>query len=235
MRLNVYIASCGFASRRGADELIKKGKVMVNKKIILQPWYQVEDSDEVRVHNRLALSKKMSYLMFYKPKGVITTLKDKFASKRITDFIPFEFKGVFPVGRLDKNSEGLLLLTNDGNLCFKLTHPRFRVEKEYIVNLRGHFKKLDLKKAYIGIKDEGDFLKINKGIIEFSDSGITVLRVVISEGKKRHLRRLFLKLGFKVIFLKRVRVGNLFLGNLKPGEIKVLNKKTLVSKLGVRL
>jgi len=235
MRLNVYIASCGFASRRGADELIKKGKVTINKKIVNEPWYQVSDSDEVRVHNRLAKSKKDAYLMFYKPKGVITTLKDKFASKMITDFIPSEFKGVFPVGRLDKNSEGLLLLTNDGDFCFKLTHPKFKVEKEYIVNVRGNLKVVDLKKAYAGVKDEDDILKIDKGIIGFSGKGMTDLRVVISEGKKRHLRRLFLKLGFKVVFLKRVRISNLILGNLRPGEVKVLNKKTLISKLGVRL
>ncbi|MFH1767818.1 MAG: S4 domain-containing protein, partial [Candidatus Omnitrophota bacterium] len=123
MRLNLFISRSGFASRRKADEMIKKGKVQVNGSEINQPWYNVASGDKVTVQGEVIKEKKYVYLVFYKPKGVTATLKDRFASRSLADYIPDRFKGVFPVGRLDKNSEGLLILTNDGRLSFNLSHP----------------------------------------------------------------------------------------------------------------
>ena len=150
MRLNAFIAHCGFSSRRSADELIKKGQVKVNGRVIKEPWFKVKEKDKVLVKGNWIRPKNFVYLAFYKPRGVVTTLKDKFASKTVNDYLSPSLKGVYPVGRLDKYSEGLLLLTNDGDFCYRLTHPKFRVEKEYFLELKGKVIPSDLKKALKG-------------------------------------------------------------------------------------
>lgn len=227
MRLNLYIAKTGLASRRKADDLIKSGKVMVNKHKINQPFFQVNDGDEVRVSGKLLKLKEYYYFLFNKPKGVTTTLSDKFAAKTIADFVPEKYRGVYPVGRLDKDSHGLLILTNDGDFCHKLTHPKFSVEKEYLVNLKGILTVSDCQKAKRGVRDEAEQLKVKKIKILSKNKEVTLCKVVISEGKKRHLRRLFKQLGYPVQDLKRVRVGDLILGDLKPGKCRAIKNHQL--------
>ena len=231
MRLNIFIAHCGFSSRRGADEFIKKGWVKVNGQVISQPWFKVKSSDKVTVKGNLIKLKDFVYLAFYKPKGVVTTLKDKFASRTVNDYLSPSLKGVYPVGRLDKYSEGLLLLTNDGDFCYRLTHPKFRVEKEYLLELKGKVLPSDLKMALKGVYDEGEFLKVDKIMVDGRNKDRTRLRVIIREGKKRELRRIFRSLGFGITLLKRVRIADIRIGRLKPGELKVINKKNAFRKL----
>jgi len=229
MRLNLFIAKSGYTSRRGADSLISEGNVTINNKTVLKPFYQVKPADMVKVRGKGVSLKEHFYLMFNKPKGVTTTLRDKFAKEKVIDFFPEKFKGIFPVGRLDKRSRGLLILTNDGDLCYRLTHPKFMVEKEYLVELIGSFRLSDCRLAKKGVESEGDFLKVGKIKVLARTEKTTFCKVVISEGKKRHLRRLFSVLGFKVSELERVRIGRLDLGNLKPGKYKLIPEDRIYS------
>ena len=225
MKLNALISRSGFCSRRRAALLIKEGKVTVNGKSVREPWLETSESDSVSISGESLKPKEFTYLAFNKPKGVTTTLEDKFASKKISDFIPKKFGRLYPVGRLDKNSTGLIILTNDGDLCHKMTHPKFEIEKEYLITVKGRVDGNAISAIKKGVIDEGDLLKAKYASIERLDANTTTLSVVVSEGKKRHLRRLLKALGFTVIGLKRVRIGTLVLGNLKEGSFRVISAR----------
>ena len=229
MRLNLFIAKAGYTSRRKADYLIKEGKVKVNNKEALKPFLQVSNKDKVEVGGKTLGLKEHIYILFNKPKGVTTTLRDKFAHNKVIDFFPRKFMGIYPVGRLDKQSCGLLILTNDGDFCYRLTHPKFSVEKEYLVTLKGKLAHRDCQKTKKGLVVDGECLKVkNIKVLSISEN-TTLCKVVISEGKKRHLRRLFERLGFLVRELKRIRIGKLVLGSLKPGKYKLMESKKIYS------
>ncbi len=221
MRLNHYIAKSGLCSRRRADCLIKEGKVEVNGQRVCLPFFPVGEDDAVRVEGRALRLKQPTYILLNKPKGVTVTRSDKFAAVKVTDLLPKGLKSLYPVGRLDKDSGGLLILTNDGDFCYRLTHPKFSVEKEYQLKLKGELRESDCQRAKRGIRDGGDFLKLSR-IKILQRNKDTICRTVISEGKKRHLRRLFKRLGYPVIDLQRIRVGKFTLGNLKPGEYRII-------------
>ena len=223
MHLNVYIAKSGFCSRRKAALFIKDGKVELNGKLVREPWLEVKEKDTVRINGKGLHPNKDILLIFNKPRGVTSTLKDKFASKKITDFIPKKFGRIYPVGRLDKNSRGLIILTNNGTLCYKLTHPKFEVEKEYLLWVSGRVTNEALERLKEGIKEGKDILKVKSASIVASKTNRTNMKVVVCEGKKRHLRRLFRSLGFRVLDLKRIRIDGLRLGNLKEGNFRVID------------
>lgn len=229
MRLNLFIAKSGYASRRKADCLIKEGKVKVNNKEALKPFLQVSNTDKVEVEGKTLGLKEYIYILFNKPKGVITTLSDKFAHKKVIDFFPRKFKGIYPVGRLDKQSCGLLIFTNDGDFCYRVTHPKFSIEKEYLVTLEGKLTPRDCQKTKKGLIVDGECLKVKNIKVLGISENTTLCKVVISEGKKRHLRRLFERLGFLVRELKRIRIGRLVLGSLKPGKYKVMEGRKIYS------
>lgn len=226
MRLNHYIAKTGLTSRRGADKLIASGEVFVDGCKILEPFFQVKDNSQVKVSGKVLKLKQHIYLLFNKPKGVTTTLSDKFAAKTVADFIPQKYSGVYPAGRLDKNSSGLLILTNDGDFCYKLTHPKFMVEKEYCLELKGLLGSSGQQKAKQGVRGEGEILKVKKIKVLKQSKEKTICQVIISEGKKRHLRRLFKQLGYPVKELKRVRVGSYLLGDLKLGQYRLIRDRS---------
>ncbi|MCD6228843.1 MAG: rRNA pseudouridine synthase [Candidatus Omnitrophica bacterium] len=230
MRLNRFLAWCGVSSRRKADQIIKEGRVLVNGKKVYSPWFTVSSNDTVEFNGVELTPRPRVYFIFHKPKGVTTTVKDNFAPKKVVDFFSKKEVKVFPVGRLDKDSSGLLILTNDGNLCYRLTHPKFQIEKEYLLWVKGNVTKDILDKLKEGIKDRGDFLRVNSAVVVKRDKCRSKLRVVVCEGKKRHLRRLLGRLGFPVLTLKRVRIGNLKLGKLKPGKFKKISAE-LIYKL----
>jgi len=229
MRLNLFIARSGYASRRKADYLIEEGKVKVNDKEVFQSFLQVRNKDKVEVEGKALRPKEYIYILFNKPKGVTTTLSDKFALKKVIDFFPRKFKGIYPVGRLDRQSCGLLILTNDGDFCYRLTHPKFCIEKEYLVELKGQISPGDCQRAKNGVTLEGEHLKVKSIRVLSSQENKALCRVVISEGKKRHLRRLFKALGFLVRELKRVRTGRLVLGSLKTGKYRLIEGKKMYS------
>ena len=229
MRLSLFISRSGYTSRRKADCLIKEGKVRVNGQEALKPFLQISDKDKVEVEGKILRLKENIYILFNKPKGVTTTLSDKFAFQKVIDFFPRKFKGIYPVGRLDKQSSGLLILTNDGDFCYRLTHPKFSIEKEYLVELKGKLSPGDCQRAKKGLTSEGEHLKVKSIEVLTSQENKTICKVIISEGKKRHLRRLFKGLGFLVIELKRIRIGKLVLGNLMLGKYRLMEAKKIYS------
>ena len=228
MRLSVFIAKSGICSRRRADEFIRAGVVTVNGEVISKPFFTVSDSDVICFKGKVIKQKNQVYFLFNKPKGVITTYRDIFAGKKIIDFFPGKYKGIFPVGRLDKNSSGLIIITNDGDLCYKLTHPKFKVKKEYLLTLRGQLNEFLSRKAKNGVVDMGERLKVEDIKIISTSSEKTIVRVIIREGKKRHLRRLFSKLGLPVKDLKRTAIDQVKLGSLKPGSYRMVKREVIL-------
>ncbi|MBN2452765.1 MAG: rRNA pseudouridine synthase [Candidatus Omnitrophica bacterium] len=229
MKLNLFISRSGVCSRRDAAEFVKEGKVSVNGKVVREPWADVTEADSVTVGGKKLNTEKQVYILFNKPRGVTSTSEDKFAEKIIMEYIPRSFGRLYPIGRLDKPSRGLMILTNDGELCHRLSHPKYEVEKEYMVTVGGEADEALLKKLKKGVEDEGDILKVKSADIYKSWPGRAQIRVVVCEGKKRHLRRLFDRLGHKVFDLIRVRIGRIRLGDLKEGRFRVVDRKFIYS------
>ena len=230
MNLNVYIARCGHCSRRKADACIKEGRVAVNGVTMVAPWTRVRPDDQVVLDGKPVSAENYVYIIFNKPAGVTSTVEDVFAKKKIVDLIPKSLGRVYPVGRLDLLSRGLIILTNDGDLCYRLTHPRFGIEKEYHVTMRGKADEKLLSRLKRGVKDDGDHLKVRSARIVSATEKRSTLTVVVCEGKKRHLRRLFTALDATVIDLMRLRIGGLQLSSLKEGTFKLIDKDVLYKK-----
>ena len=227
MRLNKFLAQAGIASRRKSDELIQMATTMVNGKVCLDPAYHVKKEDSVHFDGKkVIVEKKKIVLMLHKPKKVITTVRDTHGRKTVMDFIPSKFR-ITPVGRLDQNTTGLLLLTNDGDLQEYLTHPKNKVSKDYEVYIEGKLNIDQVKKLksglYIGYKEYGkaEILeqKVHKGRSKI------ILRM--RQGKKREIRRIFHRLNKKLISLKRIGFASLKLGNLREGEYRELTNNEI--------
>lgn len=219
-RLNKYIASSGICSRRKADELIENGDVIVNGKIVKELGFQVGEKDKVFINKVLIRPKKHLYYKFYKPAGYITTSDDEKGRKTIYDVIPKELSELKPVGRLDKDSTGLLIMTNDGDLINKLTHPSVKVNKVYIVSVEGKVGINDLETLYKGIEiEKGKMAYADAQIIEYGKTS-TMIQVILTQGLNRQIRRMFEYLGHPVISLKRVQHATISIEGLKKGQIK---------------
>ena len=224
-RLNKYLASCGAASRRGADKLIQDGRVRVNGKVVSELGTSVNPAnDSVTVDGvRVKPVAEYTYIMLYKPKGCITTVNDELGRKTVYDYLTdIDVPHLVPVGRLDYDTEGLLLLTNDGDLTFSLTHPSHEVEKTYIVKVEGEMPEHKLAQLRKGVVIDG--VKTNRSrvkLLEYKD-GISRLRVSITEGRNRQVRKMFEAVEREVIFLKRIAVGELRLGGLARGAYRYL-------------
>ncbi len=225
-RLNKYLASCGVASRREAENLILDGRVSVNGKIVTDLATKVnEEKDRVLLDgNQIKPTTDYSYIMMYKPKGCVTTLKDDKGRKTVYSYLEeLNIPHLVPVGRLDYDTEGLLLLTNDGDLVYALTHPSHEVPKTYIVKVEGQVlehKLAQLRKGVIidGVKTD----KAKVKLIEFKDD-ISRFEVTIHEGRNRQIRKMFEAVGEEVIFLKRISIGNVRLGGLARGTYRYLS------------
>ena len=222
-KLQKIIAAAGICSRRKAEELINEGRVAVNG-IVAAIGDKASDLDEITIDGK-PLPKKSEnvYFMLNKPKGYVTTAADEKGRKNVTELIN-EPERVYPVGRLDMYSEGLLIMTNDGDLTYKLTHPRHEMYKEYLVGMMGD-KSKDATRLMENVR-EIDGYKIAKPIvrkISDTDYGV-VLSVKIREGRNRQIRKMCESCGYKVIFLKRVAVGSLKLGELKAGQYRALTQ-----------
>lgn len=226
MRINKYIASCGVASRRKAEELILDGKVKVNGKIIDQLSYKVdENKDMVEVNNvKITLDEKLVYLLLNKPEGYITTVKDQFDRPSVIDLLSDVKERVFPVGRLDYETSGLLLLTNDGDLTYKLTHPKHEIDKTYVAKVKGILTEDEMKNFREGLYIE-DY-KTAPAKLKVLDSdrvkNISTLEIKIHEGKNRQVRKMCKAINHPVLRLKRVAMGKINLKNCKVGEYRYL-------------
>ena len=226
MRLNKYLASCGAASRRGADELILSGRVKVNSAVVTQPGTKIEtDNDTVMVDGKKVVPvSKFTYIMLYKPKGCITSVRDDKGRKTVYDYIDVNVPHLVPVGRLDYDTEGLLLLTNDGDLVNRLAHPSGEVPKTYLVRAEGQFPEHILAKLRKGVEIDGVMTKRSKvKLLEQGEDGAK-LTVTITEGRNRQVRRMFEAVERRVVFLKRIAIGDLRLGGLARGAWRYLHE-----------
>ncbi len=228
-RLNKYIASTGLCSRRKADELIIEGKVAVNGNIITELGFYVREKDKVTVDGKIVRPQELEYYKFFKPAGYITTLDDEKSRKTIYDVIPPELRHLKPVGRLDKDSTGLLILTNDGELINQMTHPSIKVPKVYMVTINGRFTENDAKEMFDGIEiltDSGDkkIACAETLPIEISNKS-SVIQVVLYQGINRQIRKMFAKLGYEVEVLKRIQHAIITLEGIKKGQVKVIKPK----------
>ena len=224
-RLNKFIASSGVCSRRKADEYIENGKVKVNGKVVTELGFQVSKKDKVTLEGKLIKPENLTYIRYYKPAGYITTANDEKGRKTIYDALPEEVRTLRPIGRLDKDSTGLLLMTNDGDLINQLSHPTLKVPKVYRVCAEGKLNLNDLTVMEKGIEiEEGKIAYAYASIIEFEGKN-TVLEIVLFQGLNRQIRKMLDFLGHPVISLKRVSVGTIDLSGLKKGQFKYLKPK----------
>jgi 23S rRNA pseudouridine2605 synthase len=221
VRLNRFLALAGLSSRRGAEEFIRRGRVTVNGELSTNLATQVAPSDQVRVDGKVVRTQQFLYLLLNKPADFLTTRSDERSRKTIYDLLPADLPNLAHVGRLDKESEGLLLLTNDGDLAFRVTHPKFKLEKEYLVTLDREFEMEDAPKTRKGVY-------LAEGRARF-DSIVKVnprqVRIVLTQGLKRQVRRVFAALEYKVKRLQRVRIGPLTDHGLRSGQVRLLDPK----------
>jgi 23S rRNA pseudouridine2605 synthase len=230
-RLQKYIARCGVCSRRKAEEYIALGRVRVNGKKITQMGYVVDsDKVDVQIDNEgIHPAVEMVYLMLNKPSGFITTASDPEERRTVYGLLPNLKERVFSVGRLDYDSEGLLLFTNDGNLTNRLTHPRYEIKKKYLVTVEGEVDRKTIASLARGIVLEDGKTAPAKIRILRSSRPVTLLELEMTEGKNRQIRRMLLAVGHPVIKLLRIQFGPLLLGNLKLGKYRFLSKPEIES------
>ncbi|OAG28744.1 pseudouridine synthase [Thermodesulfatator autotrophicus] len=229
IRLNKFLSRAGVASRRKADELIKEGRVKVNGQVISEPGLKIDPySQKVEVDGKPVRVEEPVYYLFYKPSGYLTSLYDPHGRKTIKEFIKHLPVRVFPVGRLDAATEGLLLLTNDGELANRLLHPRYEIKRVYHTTVKGHpSEKLIEQLLKKGVEVEGRRVYPRKIRLLRRGPNSSTYEVVVGEGRKREVRKIFASIGHPVINLKRVAFGPLTLGRLRPGEIRPLSPKEL--------
>jgi len=222
-RLAKVLAHAGIASRRAAERMIEEGRVSVNGEMILNiPTLVDASKDKIEVDGRKLKFEDECYVAFHKPRGVECTLKPSKKTKTIPDYLPEKLGRIYPVGRLDKESTGLLLMTNNGELANLLIHPRYKVKKIYQVDVKGPFNPRDLQRLQKGIQlEEGKTLPCHVEL-QHSDPKSSSLRFELQEGKKRQIRRMLTATGYDVRRLKRVKVGPISLGRLKTGEWRFL-------------
>ena len=228
MRINKFLASSGVASRRAADQMIIDGVVKINGRIC-SPGDDVNvGSDTVTVNGKpVNVVKKFDYYMMNKPKGYVCTVKDDKGRKTVMDLLPNNAKRLFPVGRLDYDTEGLLLLTNDGDLTYKLTHPKNEVPKTYLVKTEKPVSDEDVVKLRSGVYVDGvKTKKCNVHLIETNKAG-SKLHITITEGRNRQVRKMFEAVNNCVDFLKRIKIGDLTLSGLNRGEIRQLSAREI--------
>ncbi len=227
IRLNKYIAQSGLCSRRKADELIESGVVKVNGEKVTELGFLVSTKDKVSVNNKDIKLSPLTYIKYYKPAGYITSLDDEKNRKTIYDLLPEEVKELKPVGRLDKDSTGLLIMTNDGDLINKLTHPSVKIPKIYRVAAEGKLNQDDLIQMAKGIEiEKGKIAYADAAVVEFEGKN-TVLQVVLYQGLNRQIRKMLDYLGHPVISLKRVSHGTINIQGLKKGQFKYIKPKEI--------
>lgn len=227
VRIQKIIAQAGIASRRAAEKMILEGRVTINGVRIDEMGAMADpEQDDIRVDNRLiSVATGNIYLLLNKPRGYVTTLDDPQNRPIITDLLPGIRERVFPVGRLDYDSEGLLLLTNDGAFAQRLQHPRYQVTRTYRVKVEGHLSNREMRALSEGLSLEDGFFKPLKAALEKKSVKSCWIALTLAEGRNRVIRRVFAALGHPVLRLIRVSLSDLALGDLKPGAYRHLTRK----------
>lgn len=229
VRLQKFLSECGVASRRKAEELITAGKVRVNEQVITELGTKIDpDRDVVRVRNRTVRAAPKGILLFHKPRGVMSTLDDPEGRRTVADYLTRHYESYFPVGRLDYDSTGLIILTNDGELAERLTHPRFGLDRVYHVRVEGRVSGAQLETLKKGVTlEDGPARASEASIIEHGDNS-TWIEMVVREGRNRLVRRMMDAIGHPVIKLVRMTHGPFKLGTIRPGDMKKLSEREYV-------
>ena len=230
MRINKYLAECGLTSRRKCEEYVIGGEVTVNGKVVTDLSMQVNYSDTVTVGGKkVSPVSKHVYLMLNKPKGCVTTVSDDKGRKTVLDIVRGDYPEtrLFPVGRLDYDTEGLLILTTDGDLCNRITHPSSEIEKTYTAKLEGSVSESDLAAVRRGVDLDGRRTGKSRARLVSYDrkTNISTVEITIREGMNREVRRIFESIGKNVVFLKRVAIGDLRLRGVDRGAYRKLTKE----------
>lgn len=229
MRLQKFMAKCGVASRRKSEEIILMDRVKVNGNIVRELGFKVDETkDRVEVDgNVLKVEEKKVYILLNKPVGYITTVSDEFGRKKVIDLLLGIKERVYPVGRLDYDTSGLLLLTNDGDLAYRITHPKYEKSKKYIAKVSGIPNEKKLQEFRDGLQIE-DYItsKAKVDILDIAEKN-AILEITIHEGKNRQVRKMCSKIGHPVIELRRVEIGKIKLGDTKEGEWRHLTQEEI--------
>ncbi len=234
MRLQKFLAVCGVASRRKAEEIIASGRVSVNGKTITEMGFVVdEEKDSVMLDGaKVRPEERKRYIILNKPKGYITSMADQFDRPDITTLISEVKERVYPIGRLDYDTEGLLILTNDGEFANSLAHPKKNIDKVYIAKIKGVFNEEIADKLRSGVMVDGKMTSPAKVTVFSCEGNVSEVRVAIHEGRNRQVRKMFEAVSCRVVDLKRTAIGNFMLGNLPKGawrdfteaELKLIEK-----------
>ena len=232
VRLQKFLAEAGVASRRASERIIFEGRVTVNGAVAAELGTKIDPAhDKVAVDGRPLKPKRKLYLALNKPPGYICTRRDPESRKIISELLPAEWSSLVPVGRLDCRSEGLIFLTNDGDFCLKLTHPRYGVRKKYRVTIEGRVDDELTARLVKGVVHNGEKLKAARARVLASGGGTTLLEIELAEGKNRELRRMFEVFERRVIKLQRIQIGPIKLGELREGRWRTLTDTEIKSLL----
>ncbi len=227
MRLQVFLSHNGVCSRRDAMDVIAAGRVKINGRVVAEPSTPVDGSQDITVDGQKIGIKEYSCVILHKPAGYTTTKDDAHAEKTVMDLLPSSLRHLAPVGRLDRDSEGLLLLTNDGPLAFRLTHPKFHADKTYLVRIKGRMTPEERSKLEGGIVIEGKKTAPCRIMeVKYNDTD-TEFKITLNEGRKRQIRMMARSIGHHVTYLCRLSMGKLQLGSLPKGQWRVLTKQEI--------
>jgi 23S rRNA pseudouridine2605 synthase len=233
VRLQKFLAEAGIASRRASEPFITAGRVTVNGAVTSELGVKVDPArDRVAVDGRLIKAKRKLYVALHKPPGYVCTRADGQARDKIGDLLPKEWTELFSVGRLDCQSEGLIFLTNDGDFCLKLTHPRYRITRIYLVRVEGRVTPDMLRHLTAGVVSEGEKLQARRARLISANNSTSVVELELTEGKNREARRLLASQRLTVLRLQRVQIGPIKLGELPPGRWRTLTEPEIKSLLG---
>jgi pseudouridine synthase len=228
VRLQKYLAEAGVESRRACERFILTGRVAVNGVRVTELGTRVDPAaDEVAVDGQPVRLGRRLYVALNKPPGYLCSRRDASDRLLVTELLPSEWRNLYPVGRLDKDSEGLLFLTNDGGFCLRMTHPRFGIRKQYLATVPERLESMCLVRLVSGIRDRGEWLRASKARLLACSNSRSVVEIELTEGKNREVRRLFAALGLEVERLQRTRIGPIKLGELRRGKWRMLSSAEL--------
>lgn len=228
IRLQVALARAGAASRRKSAHLVESGRVTVNGKVVKEKAFPVDAAgDKITLDGKILSSEKKCYYILNKPTGVLSAASDRRGAKTVADYAKVKNARLYPAGRLDKDTTGLIVLTNDGRLTYRMTHPKFNIDRVYEVKAKGRVNKGSALRLKNGVNIDGRAARAEKIAFIKKTAHFTVLLLTIREGRKREVRRMFGAIGHDVLGLKRIAYGPLKVGNLKEGGIRPLTVKEL--------
>ncbi len=234
VRLQKFLAEAGVASRRASERLILNGLVDVNGKVVKELGTKVDaQHDAVKVEGRFVKSKRKLYVAINKPRGYLSTRSDELDRRIVTDLLPREWSHLHPVGRLDKDSEGLIFLTNDGDFTLHLTHPRYGVRKKYRAIVEGFVEPGVLRRIMAGVEHEGEMLRAERARLMDANNSHSIVELELAEGKNREVRRLFESQGLIVARLQRTQIGAIKLAELPEGRWRALTDAEVKSLMAV--